>query len=152
MPSHGAPVVRWTFATFSFAIYRWLAAFAVVCVTLALGADILYWRTMSLMWVDFSAWLLLVAIVTGCAALPFGAVDFIKRRHTRNRGFAWTHAIVRVLVLLLVFINNLIHASDGWTAVMPWGLTLSALTVLLVVLAGLLGEFHIRANGDRRYA
>lgn len=78
--------------------------------------------------------------------------DFIKRRHTRNRGFAWTHAIVRVLVLLLVFINSLIHASDGWTAVMPWGLTLSALTVLLVVLAGLLGEFHIRASGDRRYA
>ena len=38
-------------------------------------------------------------------------------------------------VLILAFLNNLVHAADGWTAVVPYGLVLSGLTVLLMLAA-----------------
>lgn len=40
------------------------------------------------------------------------------------------------MILALALINSLIHAGDGWTAIMPWGLGLSLVTVVLMVIAG----------------
>ena len=45
-------------------IYIMLVQFPVVCFTLALLTDIVYWQTSHLMWTEFSAWLLFVGIVT----------------------------------------------------------------------------------------
>jgi uncharacterized membrane protein len=69
----------------------------------------------------------------------------------RTQGTAWAHAMGRIVVLILAFFNNLVHARDGWTAVVTWGLTLSALTVLLMlVMAGLgASRDHVRAFGGR---
>ncbi|HUD93311.1 MAG TPA: hypothetical protein VMR39_17195, partial [Sphingobium sp.] len=38
---------------------------------------------------------------------------------------------VFVCVLILAFVNSLVHAGDGWTAVVPMGLTISAATFVL---------------------
>jgi uncharacterized membrane protein len=120
---------------------------------LALVTDILYWRTSQLMWAEFSAWLLLAGIVFGALAALFGAIDFLARREVRARRPAWPHAIGNVVVLVLAFFNNLVHAADGWTAVVPWGLTLSALTVIIMLVTGWLGAslVHIHGVGVRDY-
>jgi uncharacterized membrane protein len=55
---------------------------------------------------------------------------------------AWPHVIGSLIVVVLAFFNSLVHAGDGWTAVVPWGLALSALTVVAMLLTGWL---------DRRY-
>ena len=124
-----------------------LVPFPIVCFTLALGTDIVYWQTSYLMWAEFSAWLLLAGIVFGVLAALFGAIDFLARREVRAQGPAWPHAIGNVVVLVLAFFNNLVHAADGWISVVPWGLTLSALTVLIMLVTGWLGASLVHVHG-----
>lgn len=139
MPSSHVPYRPSTAAVAGHTIHRLLAAFPVACFTLALATDIAYWRTSNLMWLEFSAWLLLAGIAVGVAAALFGAVYFLVRFGTRAVRFGWPAALGTLIVLILAFFNNLAHAVDGWTAVMPWGLTLSALTVLAMLVTLWLG-------------
>jgi uncharacterized membrane protein len=128
-------------------IHPMLVPFPIACFTLALVTDIVYWRTSNLMWAEFSAWLLLAGIVFGVLAALVGAIDFFARREVRARRPAWPHAIGNVIALILAFINNLVHAADGWTSVVPWGLTLSALTVLILLVTGWLGFSLVQVHG-----
>lgn len=128
-------------------IHAMLVPFPMVCFVLALVTDIIYWQTSYLMWLEFSTWLLFAGIVTGAVAALFGAIDFLSSRAVRARRPAWPHAIGNVIVLVLAFINNLVHAADGWTAVMPYGLLLSALTVLVMLVTGWLGASLVHVHG-----
>lgn len=114
-------------------VHALIASFPVVCFTLALLTDIAFWQTSNLMWQNFSAWLLFAGLVFGGLAIVTGIVDFAVRRWDREGAPAWLHVIGTLLVLLLAFINSLVHAGDGWTAVVPYGLALSAATVLLML-------------------
>ncbi len=120
-------------------IHATLAAFPTVCFTLTLLTDIAYWQTANLMWQNFSSWLLFVGLVTGILAAVAGAVDGLVRRRRGMRG-GWMHGLGSLLVLFVAFLNNLVHAGDGWTAVVPWGLALSAVTVLLLIVSAWLGR------------
>lgn len=135
-------------------IHAMLVSFPIVCFTLALLTDIAYWQTANLMWTEFSAWLLLAGITFGVIAAVVGAIDFFASRGIRAREPAWPHAIGNAVALALAFINNLVHAADGWTSVVPWGLTLSALTVLVLLVTGWLGAslVHVHGVGVRRHA
>lgn len=128
-------------------IHPMLVPFPIVCLTLALVTDVIYWRTSNLMWVEFSAWLLLAGIASGVLAALVGAVDFLARSEVRRQRPAWPHAIGNVVVLVLAFANNLVHARDGWTAVVPYGLLLSALTVLVLLVTGWLGASLVHVHG-----
>lgn len=131
------------------AIQSLLVTLAVACFILALGTDIIYWQTSNLMWVEFSAWLLLVGIVTGVAAVPFGAIEFFSRDWEDRTGVsAWLPVIGWMVVLILAFFNNLVHAADGWAAIMPWGLPLSALTVLVMLAVAWLGATRAQPFGQ----
>ena len=135
-------------------IHVMLVPFPIVCFTLALLTDIAYWRTSNMMWTEFSAWLLLGGIAFGVLAAVFGAIDFFASRGIRAQRPAWPHAIGNAVALVLAFINNLIHSADGWTSVVPWGLTLSALTVLVLLVTGWLGGslVHVYGVGVRHHA
>jgi len=121
-----------------------LTPFPVVCFTLALLTDLAYWRTSYLMWQHFSAWLLLVGIVVGGCALLVSIIATL----THRPGHRWSHIGLGVLVLALAFLNNLVHARDGWTAVVPSGLVLSALTVAALIASGLMR----RASASSRWS
>nr|CAD6409727.1 hypothetical protein REQ54_00630 [Rhizobium sp. Q54] len=116
-----------------FPLRTFFVPFPFVCFTLALITDIAYWQTSFLMWHNFSAWLLFAGLVFGGIGLVAGAVDMF-RRSTRILGPGWLAAIGYILMLLLAFVNSFVHAGDGWTAIVPNGLVLSALTVALAVL------------------
>ena len=128
-------------------IHVMLVPFPIVCFVLALVTDVAYWQTSNLMWAEFSAWLLLAGITFGVVAAVFGAVDFLGSAEVRGRGPAWPHALGNVVVLVLAFLNNLVHAHDGWTGVVPWGLTLSGLTVLGILVTGWLGASLVHIHG-----
>jgi uncharacterized membrane protein len=133
--------------------HRFVTSVPIASLTLALATDIAYWRTSNLMWLEFSAWLLLVGVSVGVAAAVFGAIFFLVRFGTRAVRTAWPAAIGTLLVLVLACFNNLVHAADGWTAVMPWGLALSALTVLAILVTIWLGVsvVHRSRVGDGIY-
>lgn len=119
-------------------IFSILTQFPNVCFTLALLTDITYWQTSYLMWTEFSSWLLLVGISFGALALIAGIVAMFTSR-AGGVTLGWPRLIGLFVVLMLAFFNNLIHARDGWTSVVPWGLTLSALTVLVILMSPWLG-------------
>jgi uncharacterized membrane protein len=141
-----------TAATVSTPVHSLLVPFPVVCFTLALLTDIAFWQTGHIMWQNFSAWLLFAGIIAGVIAGLAGVLEFLFRRQRRRPGAVWLH-VGYVLVFGLAFVNNLVHAADGWTAVVPYGLTLSAATVLLTILFALLGRatLYRRRSGVSGY-
>jgi uncharacterized membrane protein len=99
------------------------------------------------MWQYFSEWLLLAGLVFGALAALAGAVDFLLRPAIRAAGPAWPHAVGGVIVLLLAFVNSFVHAADGWTGVVPYGLILSAMTVLVMVVTDWFGRAMVFRHG-----
>lgn len=134
-------------------IYAMFVPFPVVCFTLTLLTDIAFWRTSHLMWNNFSAWLLLAGLVGGSLAALARAVDLSFRPKVRAQRHAWLRATGGLIVLGLAFVNSLVHAGDGWTAIVPYGLVLSAATVLAICVTAWLGRaanYH-SANGVPAY-
>src|SRR3546814_13089787 len=87
------------------------------------------------MWQHFSEWLLLAGLVFGALAALAGAVDFLVRPEVRAPGAAWPHALGSVIALVLAIVNSFVHAADGWTGVVPYGLILSAATVVVMMVS-----------------
>ena len=50
-------------------------------------------------------------------------------------------------MLILALFNSLIHSRDAWTSVVPTGLTLSAITVLVMLFTGWLGWAMVYRHG-----
>jgi uncharacterized membrane protein len=134
-------------------IHAMLVPFPIVCFTGALLSDITYSNSPQVQWANFSEWLLAVGLIMGVLAAIFGLIDFLAAGKARPR-IGWVHLIGNAVVLVLALFNNLIHARDGWTGVVPTGLTLSAITVLILIVTGYLGwrmaYRHVgRAEGER---
>lgn len=108
--------------------------FPFVCFPLALATDVAFFETANVMWQNFSAWLLFAGLVFGAVALVAGLIDLLRPR-TRPLRPGFGAIILYLIILALAVLNSLIHAGDGWTAVVPYGLALSALTFVLILLA-----------------
>lgn len=128
-------------------IHSMLVQFPIVCFTLTLFTDIAYWQTSHLMWHNFSSWLLFAGLVFGALAAIAGIIDFAFRSSVRASRSAWPHAIGSIVVLALAFVNSLVHAGDGWTAIVPWGLALSAITVLVMIVTDWFGRSMVYHHG-----
>ncbi len=104
--------------------------FPFVCFSLALGTDIAFWQTAEVMWQNFSAWLLFAGLVFGGLGVLAGLIDLLRVR-TRPMRPSFFAIILFLVMLALAFANSLVHAGDGWTAVVPYGLLLSAVTFVV---------------------
>ncbi|NGP18463.1 DUF2231 domain-containing protein [Devosia aurantiaca] len=116
--------------------HGFLRAVPITAFTMALATDIAYVRTSNLLWLHFSEWLLLVGIV----GVGFDLLLSLIELPVRKLRPAWPAVLMGVVIFVLAFINNLVHTADGWTAVVPMGLTLSAATVLAMLLTAWLGR------------
>jgi uncharacterized membrane protein len=113
--------------------------FPFVCFTLALATDIAFWQTANLMWQNFSSWLLFAGLVFGAIGLLAGLLDLVRPR-TRPLRPALFAILLYVVILVLAVVNSFVHAGDGWTAVVPYGLALSAITFVLCLIAAALSS------------
>ncbi len=126
-------------------VLRILVAFPIACFTCALLTDIAYVQTTNVMWTDFSSWLLAAGMAGGVVAAIAGVVSWLVHRRDRAQRPVWTFMLGSVLVLVIAFLNNLVHSRDAWTSVMPTGLALSCVTVLLM-----LATAWLASSADRR--
>ena len=102
-----------------------------------------YWWTSEIQWANFSAWLLAVGMMLGGLSLIVELVHIFSRRRQASTG--WWGIGMLVIVLGVALADNFVHARDGWTSVVPSGLTLlSAITVALMIATS-----AMIANGDR---
>lgn len=123
---------------FGVPLHAMLVPFPIVCFTGAMLTDITYSNSPQVQWANFSQWLLAVGLIMGVLAAIFGLIDFLAAGRARPR-IGWFHLAGNAIVLILALFNNLVHARDGWTGVVPTGLTLSVITFLLMLVTGFLG-------------
>ena len=116
-------------------IYSLFLPVQVVCFVGALLTDLSYLNSGgNLLWVNVSAWLLAAGLLFGAIALVILLIDAIRGRA------AWLAFTLLLLAWIVGFIDSLVHARDGWTAVAGPGLVLSIIGALLVLVAGWLSR------------
>jgi uncharacterized membrane protein len=128
-------------------IHPMLVPFPIVCFIGALVTDIVYSRTALIMWSTFSAWLLTVGLIVGALAAVAGLTDFFGDRRIRRSGVALAHMVINLTVWVIELFNAFIHSRDGWTSVVPTGLTLSIISVVLLAISGWLGGSLVYRHG-----
>jgi uncharacterized membrane protein len=118
-------------------IHPILTPFSITCFAGAFVTDLVYWRTAAVMWESFSDWLITAGLILAGFAIIAFVIDFIGGRQIRT--LAWPHAVGYVLAVLLSLINAFVHSRDGYTAVVPTGLTLSGLVLVILLFTGWVG-------------
>lgn len=135
-------------------IHAMLVPFPIVCFVGALVTDITYANTANPQWTNFSQWLLAVGTLFAGIAAVFGMIDWFLGTRRRDRPMiGWIHMVANLAIFVIALFNNLVHARDGWTSVVPTGLTLSVITVVLLIVSGHLGGrlayHHVVRRDDR---
>lgn len=116
-------------------IYPALLPIPIICFIGALLTDIVYSSAPSMMWLNFSSWLLLAGLIGGGFAGLVLVIEMIRAGQARRSALT-VHFILLLTAWVVEVFNSFIHARDGWTAVVPTGLTLSIIAVVLSLLAG----------------
>ena len=119
-----------TVTTAGRAIHQMLAPFSIAYFTAALVTDLAYWRTAEVMWERFSVWLIAGGLVMAAFVAVAALIDLAFRKQRTD----WARALGFALAVLLSLLNVLVHSRDGYTAVVPTGLTLSAIVVFILAL------------------
>ena len=119
-------------------IHRILVSFSVAYFAGALATDLAYWRMPDVMWERFSIWLIAVGLIMAGLAVVAYVIDLAT--HKRIDSPAWPRAIGYAIAVLLALTNAFVHSRDGYTAVVPTGLMLSALVVVVLALTALVAR------------
>jgi uncharacterized membrane protein len=142
-PATGSRLVA---ATSIRAIHQALAPFPVAYFTAALATDLAYWRTAEVMWERFSVWLIAGGLVMAALVALAAVIDLVFAKQKP----AWFRALAYTSAMLLSLLNVFVHSRDGYTAVVPTGLTLSAIVVAILLLTVATGwTLTTRCRGAR---
>lgn len=118
-------------------IHAMTVAFPVALTFCTFGADALYWWTGDMFWARAGVWAAGTAFLFGLLAALSGTMELLMVPGIRIRSAAWTHAIIAVLLLSLLGANWGYRMTTGFeTAVLPYGLLLSAFNVIVVAATG----------------
>jgi uncharacterized membrane protein len=114
-----------------------LVAFSAAYFTGALVTDLVYWQMPAVLWERFSIWLISAGLVlSGLAAVAY-VIDLVTGRKIDRP--AVPRVVGYALAVLLSLINAFVHSRDGYTAVVPTGLTLSVLVIVVLLLTARVG-------------
>ena len=106
-----------------------LMSFPAACFLLTLFTDIVYARSYNVTWETFSVWLLAIGLLV---ALPFVLVGLFQA-FVQGLWPSLASRIGYAIVLILSIFNAFIHSRDGYTAVVPSGITISVVVAIILV-------------------
>lgn len=129
-------------------LHAFLMLIPATCLTAGLLTDIAYWATVNTTWADFSAWIVSAGAILAWLVAIAGLVELLMRPAMRHGGAMLAYVFAYLVAMVLATFNMLIHSRDGWSSVVPWGLTLSALTVLAFLAAA--AAAYAAITGPRR--
>jgi uncharacterized membrane protein len=118
-------------------LHRMLVSFSAAYFAGALVTDIVYWQMPDVLWERFSIWLILAGLVMAGLATVAYVIDLAGRRRIERP--AWPRVVGYALAVVLSVVNAFVHSRDGYTAVVPSGLTLSALVVVVLLFTAWVG-------------
>jgi uncharacterized membrane protein len=111
-----------------------LASFSAAYFAGALVTDLVYWQMPDVLWERFSIWLIMAGLIMAGLAVFSYVINTLAGRRRRS-GSAWPRLVGYAFAVFLAVINAFVHSRDGYTAVVPTGLMLSASVVIVLLLA-----------------
>ncbi|WP_260596645.1 DUF2231 domain-containing protein [Sphingomonas endolithica] len=114
-------------------MYPALLPIPIICFVGALITDFAYIASAEMMWLDFSSWLLLAGLIGGGVA---GSLLIVELVRAHDRRALLPHFFFLLAAWMAEVFNSFVHSRDGWTAVVPTGLSLSIVATVLGLLAG----------------
>ena len=119
------------------------------------ASDLLYWRTLLFQWNNVAGWLLAAGLIVAAFAAIAFIVDVVIARGGR---IAWLRLAALAAAAILGVLNAFVHSRDGYTAVVPEGIILSAIVTVILIAVGLSGgwtllsrrTFRLPQRGDIR--
>lgn len=131
MPSHVAPARALP------PLFSSLMSFPASCFVLALLTDIVYASSYNMTWETASVWLLTVGLLAALVIVLIG----LFQAFFQGRWPSMASRIGYAIVLVLAIFNAFVHSRDGYTSVVPTGLTLSVISVILLLAMEVLERF-----------
>jgi uncharacterized membrane protein len=119
-------------------LHKMLVSFSAAYFAGALVTDFVYWQMPDVVWERFSIWLIAAGLIMAGLATIAYVIDLAARRRVDRP--IWPRMVGYALAILLALANAFVHSRDGYTAVVPTGLTLSALVVAVLVLTALIAK------------
>ena len=126
-------------ALFKHPIHPMLVVYPIALLSLVVVTDVLHLWHGPDFWALASFWLSAVGLAMGLVAAFFGTFDLFLIREVRLHVSAWTHMIAAMMVLALAAAGVWVRWPDPVAAVWPWGLLVSSVMLVLVMVAGWLG-------------
>src|ERR1700724_822939 len=118
-------------------IHKMLVSFSAAYFTGALVTDLVYWQMPDVVWERFSIWLITAGLIMAGLAVIAYVIDLLSGRQIDRP--ALPRAVGYLLAVLIALFNAFVHNRDGYTAVVPTGLMLSALVVVVLLLTAWVG-------------
>ena len=117
-------------------LHRGFIGAAGILLIAAFGTDYTYYVTALWQWANFSAWLITAGLIVTLVAALLLLIDFVTGRANRLN----TGSFVLVgTAALLSLVNAFVHSRDAWSSVVPQGILLSAVSAILLLIAGARG-------------
>lgn len=126
-------------------VYSVISPFPISCFAGALLADISYYNSANIQWANFAAWTLAIGEFFLGLLILITFIDIVRAPRPRPQR-AWLQLLLYMVVFAVVMVDNFVHARDGWTAVVPQGLALSAASVFLMIIAAFVGTRTFRSD------
>jgi uncharacterized membrane protein len=129
-------------------LHRGFIGAGAVLLIAAFVTDYIYYTTALWQWANFSAWLITAGLIVMLVAVLLLLIDFATGRAGRLNTSSF---LLVAAAALLSLVNAFVHSRDAWTSVVPQGILLSAVSTILLVVAGARGWSLTanRATGDR---
>ncbi|WP_303904597.1 DUF2231 domain-containing protein [Thiohalomonas denitrificans] len=128
-----------TAAIYSHPLHPMLVTFPIAFFTGTLFSDIAFLWSGDPFWARAAFWLVLSGLVGGAAAAIAGITDFLTVVAIRNKIRSWGHFLAAIALLSFASANMVLRLDHPGAVVFPWGVFLSALTMLMLAFTGYLG-------------
>jgi uncharacterized membrane protein len=128
-----------------------LMAFAISCFVETFLTDLAYSKTLDTTWETSSNWLLTMGLFVAAAGVLAGIVEFLIGWRAKDLRAVWIRATGEAAALAVAILSAFVHARDGHTAVIPTGITLSAVVlVILLATAGATASRRAQTSNEVR--
>ena len=118
-------------------VHPMLVPFPIAFLVATLFCDLAFWLSGKPSWTTAAMWLLGAAIVMAALAALAGLTDFLGDAWIRALNAAWLHLGGNAVAVVLSVINFYLRYQQGAaTAALPWGLAISSVVVLLLLVTG----------------
>lgn len=128
-------------------IHPTLIHFPVALLLAAVLSDGAFFYTHDPFWARGSVWLIGLGVAGGWVAGTVGLIDLLTVKRIRLLITAWNHAILAVVMLSIASFNWMIRIEDAQGFIYPWGIYLSLLTAVMILLASLAGGQLVYEHG-----